>query len=73
MKTWFLGLFSGPDTRSDEMATLTILGVVWWLAMGSYAILLAHQPFGPETYANGLSTILFAAAAGMGLKAKLGG
>ena len=70
----FKDLFTDPEQRhSDEMAVLSILGVLGYIALSVYSVVAQGHQFDPQAYGIGLGAAIGAAAAGMGLKAKLGG
>lgn len=52
------GLFSASPAAIDELVVLGVLGMVWYCALGLYAVLVEHQPFSPLTYASGIATVL---------------
>jgi predicted permease len=73
MKAFLLGLVSDEQGRSDEMALLAILGVLTFIALQIFAVVVRHQHFEPEAFGVGFGAAIGAAATGMGLKSRLGG
>lgn len=73
MKSFILGFVSDEQGRSDEMAVLAILGVLTFLALQVFAVVVRRQHFEPEAFGVGFGAAIGAAATGMGLKSRLGG
>ena len=68
------GLLQDPEQRhADEMALLSILGVLAYVGLSAWSVMYQGHQFDPQSYGIGLGAAIGAAAAGMGLKAKLGG
>ncbi|MCF3945322.1 hypothetical protein AiwAL_04605 [Acidiphilium sp. AL] len=72
MKPFLLSLVSDSKGRSDEMAMLSILGVLTFIGLEAFSVILRHQPFEPDRFGMGLGSAIGAAAIGMGLKSRLG-
>jgi hypothetical protein len=72
MRAWFAQLFGDENSRADEMAVLAVLSVLTFLCLTVYVVVIRHQPFDWRSYGEGLGSVIFAAAAGMGLKKRLG-
>ena len=71
---WLSGLFADPNSRhADEMACLCVLGVLTFLGLAVFAVVVKGQAFDPQSYGIGLGSAIGAAAAGMGLKARMEG
>lgn len=71
---WAKSLIADPENRhSDEMALLSILGVLTYIGLAVYAVVVKGQAFDWQGYGMGLGAAIGAAAAGMGLKCKLEG
>jgi hypothetical protein len=65
-------LFTDSARRhADEMALCAVAGVATFLGLAIYSVVFKGQPFDPQAYGTGLGLAIGAAAAGMGLKAKL--
>ena len=73
MKKFLVGLVSDVQGRSDEMALLAILGVLTFLGLQIFAVVVRQQHFEPEAFGLGFGAAIGAAATGMGLKSHLGG
>ncbi|HTQ70635.1 MAG TPA: hypothetical protein VMH92_03975 [Acidocella sp.] len=69
----WLDFIRTPDGRADEMAACCILGVLGFIGLAVFSVVANHQPFSPLDYGAGLGSAIGGAAAGMGLKSKLGG
>lgn len=72
MKRFLFDLVADAEGRSDEMALLSILGVLAYIGLGIFAVVVRHQPFSPEQFGMGLGSAIAAGAVGMGLKRRLG-
>lgn len=70
MKAWLAALLTDANNRADEMAVLTILGVLTFLGLSIYSVVVRGQTFDPSSYGTGLASALGAASIGMGLKAR---
>lgn len=72
MKARLAELLTDSDGRhADEMALLAIIGVLTFLGLSVYAVVVKGQAFDAQGFGTGLGLALAAACAGMGLKAKL--
>lgn len=70
----FKDLFTDPEQRhSDEMALCAVIGFLTFVGLSIYSVVAQGHQFDPQTYGIGMGAAIGAAAAGMGLKAKLGG
>ena len=63
-------LFTDSKGQADEMATLAILGFMVFLICELVSVLNSGK-FDPQAFGIGYGACLGAAAAGMGIKAKL--
>lgn len=71
MKDWLKQLLQDEDGEADEMALLSILGVLTFLGCEIYSVVAVEGfRFDPQTFGVGLGAALGAAAAGMGWKSK---
>lgn len=66
-------LFQGKGGVADEMAVLTVMGVLTFLGLAIYSVVWKGQPFEPQNYGTGLGLVVIAALVGFGLRSKLGG
>lgn len=73
MKKFLFELVSDAQGRSDEMALLSICGVVSYIGLEIFSVVVRHQPFQPEGFGMGLSSAIAAGAFGLGLGNRLGG
>lgn len=51
-------LLASSPAIVDELVVLGLAGMTWYCALGLYAVLIAHQPFDPLTYASGIATVI---------------
>lgn len=72
MKHFLIGLVSDAKGRSDEMALLSIIGVLVFIGLEVFSVVWRHQPFEPDGFGMGLGSAIGAAAVGMGLKSHFG-
>lgn len=71
MREWLKQLLQDEDGEADEMALLSIAGVLTFLGCEIYSVVaVAGFVFDPQAFGVGLGTALGAAAAGMGWKSK---
>lgn len=73
MKRFINELLTDAGGRSDELALLAILGVLTFIGLEIFAVIVRHQPFAPEQFGVGLGSALAAASVGMGFKTRCGG
>jgi hypothetical protein len=73
MKKFLCELVSDSNGRSDELAVLSILGVVSFIGLEVFTVLVRHQQFDPERFGMGLGSAIAAGAIGMGLANRYGG
>ncbi|MGC9269012.1 hypothetical protein [Acidiphilium sp.] len=73
MKRFFFELVSDANGRSDEMAVLSIIGVLTFIGLELFTVLVRHQQFEPERFGMGLGSAIAAGAIGMGLSSRFGG
>ncbi len=73
MRRFLHEIVSDAAGRSDGMALLSVLGVLSYICLGVFAVVVRGQPFAPEAYGMGLGSAIAAGAFGMGLKARFGG
>jgi len=71
--TFFRQLFIGANGNADEMAVLCVLGLLTFLALSIWTVVVQDKPFDPQAFGIGLGAAIGAAALGMGLKAKAEG
>ena len=72
MKKWLADLFGDESSRADEMALLTVLSVLSFLALSFVAYVVHRQTWAPVDFGVGLGSVLGTAAVGMGIKKRLG-
>lgn len=72
MKRFLCELVSDPQGRSDELALLSICGVMSFIGLELFAVVVRHQMFQPEGFGIGLGSAIAAGAFGMGLRRRLG-
>lgn len=72
MKRFLFDLVSDPTGRSDVMAFLSIIGVLSFIGLELFAVLVRHQRFDPEGFGMGLGSAIAAGAIGMGLTSRFG-
>ncbi|MGC8530467.1 MAG: hypothetical protein ACP5M1_00380 [Acidiphilium sp.] len=72
MRAVLRGLLTDAQGRIDEMALLTILGLLSFIGLEIFAVVVRHQHFDAEGYGMGLGSAIGAATLGMGLKSKFG-
>ncbi|MDD2877995.1 MAG: hypothetical protein PHT60_13650 [Acidiphilium sp.] len=65
-------LVSDANGRSDEMAVLSIIGVITFIGLELFTVLVRHQLFDPEHFGMGLGSTIAAGALGMGLSTRFG-
>jgi hypothetical protein len=71
MVAFLRALVTGDDQRhADEMAILSILGVLAFIGLSAYAVIWKGQAWDPQAYGIGLGAAIGAAAMGMGIKAR---
>ncbi|HQT59834.1 MAG TPA: hypothetical protein PLV07_02385 [Acidiphilium sp.] len=73
MRRFLLEIVSDAAGRSDGMALLSVLGVLSYIFLGVFAVVVRGQRFEPDAYGMGLGSAIAAGAFGMGLKARLAG
>lgn len=73
MKVFLVQLLTDSEGRSDELALLAILGVLTFIGLEIFAVVIRHQLFLPEQFGLGLGSALAAASVGMGIKSRCGG
>lgn len=66
-------LIQGKGGDADEMAILSILGVLVGLGLAVYAVVVKGQAFDIQSFGIGFGALIGAASMGMGLKAKMEG
>lgn len=66
-------LLTDSEGRSDELALLAILGVLTFIGLEIFAVIVRQQEFRPEQFGLGLGSALAAASVGMGIKTRCGG
>ena len=72
MKWFLLSLVTDSRGRSDEMAILSILGVVTFIGLEVFSVVVGHHVFEPDRFGIGLGSAIAAASIGMGLKSRFG-
>lgn len=72
MKRILFELISDSNGRSDEMAVLSIIGVLSFIGLEIFTVLFRHQSFEPERFGMGLGSAIAAGAIGMGLSSRFG-
>lgn len=70
--TFLRQLFVGTDGAADEMAVLSVLGVLTFLGLSIYDAVHNHR-FDPQAFGIGLGSAIGAAALGMGFKSRAEG
>jgi hypothetical protein len=73
MKRILAELISDSNGRADELAVLSIIGVLSFIGLELFAVLVRHQAFEPERFGMGLGSAIAAGAIGMGLSSRFGG
>lgn len=73
MKHFCLALVSDATGRADAMALMSIAGMISFIGLELFAVIIRHQMFEPERFGMGLGSALAAGAIGMGLKTRFGG
>lgn len=72
MRRFLFELISDADGRSDELALLSICGVLTFIGLELFAVVVRHQLFHPEAFGMGLGSAIAAGAFGMGVRSRLG-
>ena len=67
---FFKQLFQGKNGTADEMAVLSVLGVLTFLGLAAFSVIWKGQTFDPQAFGIGLGAAIGAASMGMGLKAR---
>ena len=70
MKTYFSDLFTDHQGRSDEQALISMAGAVVFFGLQIYAVVVRGENFDPLGFGAGVGTLLGAASAGFGLRAR---
>jgi hypothetical protein len=65
-------LIEGADGKLDEQSALSILGVLTFLALESYSVVVMHQIFNAESFGFGFGAVMGATLAGLGYRASKG-
>lgn len=65
---FFRQLFTSKDDKADEMAVLTVLGVLTFIGLAVVEVVVKGHAFDPQAYGIGLAATLGAAGVGMGFK-----
>lgn len=73
MRRFLKELLTDAQGRADEMALLTILGLVSFIGLEIFAVVVRHQRFDAGGYGMGLGSAIGAATIGMGLKSRFRG
>lgn len=71
MKKWLATFLTNGQGQADTMLTLSVLGVLSYIAFEGYALIWMHQAFHAFDYATGMGATIAAAASGMGLRTRL--
>ncbi len=66
-------MFEDQNGRADEMATLTIIGVLVYFFLETYAVIHHPDKFDAQAFGVGLGAAISAAAVGIGAKSKMEG
>lgn len=72
MRRFLFELVSDAEGRSDELALLSICGVLTYIGLELFAVVVRHQLFHPEGFGMGLGSAIAAGAFGMGVRRRLG-
>lgn len=73
MRAFLAQLLTDSEGRSDELAILAILGVLTFIGLEIFTVVIRHQLFAPEQFGVGLGSTLAATSVGMGIKSRCGG
>jgi hypothetical protein len=67
-----IDLFTNSEGhRADEMASLSIVGVLVFIGLAIYSVAYKGSAFDPTGYGTGLGAAIGGAAVGIGLKGKM--
>lgn len=72
MNSFIWNLVSDADGKADEMALLSIFGVLTFIGLELFVVIVRHQMFQPDRFGLGLGSAIAAASIGMGLKSRFG-
>jgi hypothetical protein len=73
MKRILFEMITDANGRADELALLSIMGVLSFIGLELFSVLVRHQGFEPERFGMGLGSAIAAGAIGMGLNSRFGG
>ncbi len=73
MRRILFEMISDANGRADELALLSIVGVLSFIGLELFSVLIRHQSFEPEQFGMGLGSAIAAGAIGMGLSSRFGG